>query len=185
MYKVKRFCLLLAVAIVVIIALAYPQNPTPHNETLVELAPEIEAVEVPEPEEIPEPVVEAEETPETTPEVETVVEAEETDTHLKLENVRLSHYCICEKCCGKLPDHPAYGLTASGRVAEPYVSVAVDPSVIPLGSTVYIEYDNGTTLICRADDTGGAINGERIDLCVNSHQEALELGIETVTVYWE
>lgn len=102
-----------------------------------------------------------------------------------LEDVLLTHYCICEKCCGKTPDHPAYGITASGRAAEPYISVAVDPDVIPLGSTVWLEFDSGWKLECRADDTGSAINGARIDLCVPSHSEALERGIQNITVYWE
>ncbi len=103
----------------------------------------------------------------------------------KLSDVLLTHYCTCKNCCGKTPNHPAYGITASGRKAQPYVSVAVDPDVIPLGSTVWLMYENGKTVRCRADDTGGAINGLRVDLCVSSHNEALELGMEYITVYWE
>ena len=110
------------------------------------------------------------------------VEATEPE---KLENVLLTHYCICEKCCGKTPDHPAYGITYSGRTAEPYISVAVDPDVIPIGSTVWLEHSDGRVVECRADDTGGAIDGSRIDLCVSSHNEALELGIDYITVYWK
>lgn len=103
----------------------------------------------------------------------------------KLDNVLLTHYCICEKCCGKTPEHSAYGITYSGRSAEPYISVAVDPNVIPLGSTVWLAYGDGRIVECRADDTGGAIDGARIDLCVSSHTEALELGIDYITVYWK
>lgn len=102
-----------------------------------------------------------------------------------LEDVLLTHYCICEECCGKAPEHPAYGITTSGRAAEPYISVAVDPDVIPLGSTVWVVFSDGGKIQCRADDTGGAITGARIDLCVSSHTEAIEHGIDTVTVYWE
>lgn len=102
-----------------------------------------------------------------------------------IENALLTHYCICDKCCGKTPDHPAYGITASGREAEPYISVAVDPDVIPLGSTVWLVFSDGGRIECRADDTGSAIKGARIDLCVSSHTEALAHGIDTVTVYWE
>ena len=102
-----------------------------------------------------------------------------------LENVLLTHYCICEKCCGKAPDHQAYGITASGREAEPYVTVAVDPDIIPLGSTVWLDYGDGKVIECRADDTGGAINGSRIDLCVSSHSEAWALGKDYVTVTWK
>ena len=36
---------------------------------------------------------------------------------------------------------------------------------------------------CRADDTGGAIKGTRIDVCVADHETALQLGMRTATVY--
>lgn len=132
------------------------------------------------------------------PEVEPVayeVEAPETNENelieqallqnaVKIENVTMTHYCICKKCCGKSPDNPAYGITASGRKATPYVSVAVDPDVIPLGSDVLVDYGDGEIHYFRADDTGGAVDGHHIDLCVGSHQEAIELGVKTVTVWW-
>lgn len=102
---------------------------------------------------------------------------------VKIENVTMTHYCICKKCCGKSPDDPGYGITASGRKATPYVSVAVDPDVIPLGSDVLVDYGDGDIKYYRADDTGGAVKGDHIDLCVGSHQEALQLGIRTATVW--
>lgn len=102
----------------------------------------------------------------------------------QIENATLTHYCVCKKCCGKDESHPAYGITASGRKAEPYVSVAVDPILIPLGSKVYIDYGDGEIHEYRADDTGSAIAGAKIDLCVSEHQEALELGVKTVRVWW-
>lgn len=102
-----------------------------------------------------------------------------------IENATLTHYCICEKCCGKAEDHPAYGITASGRAAEPNVSVAVDTALIELGSTVYIDYGDGVIREYRADDTGSGVAGTHIDLCVSSHEEALELGIKTVKVWWD
>ena len=70
----------------------------------------------------------------------------------RLDNVTVTHYCICQQCCGKAPDHPAYGITASGRRATPYVSVAVDPSVIPLGADVLVDYGDGEIHYYRADD---------------------------------
>ena len=96
----------------------------------------------------------------------------------------VSHYCICEKCCGKTPDDPAYGITKSGRRAVPGVSVAVDPSVIPLGSDVLVDYGDGDIQYYRADDTGSAVKGDHIDLCVATHQEALEAGVRAATVWW-
>lgn len=101
-----------------------------------------------------------------------------------LENVTVTHYCICQRCCGKAPDHPAYGITASGRRATPYVSVAVDPSVIPLGADVLVDYGDGEIHYYRADDTGSGVGSRHIDLCVGSHAEALQMGHRTATVYW-
>lgn len=100
-------------------------------------------------------------------------------------NATLTHYCVCKRCCGKDETHPAYGITASGRKAEPYVSVAVDPFFIPLGSTVYIDYGDGVLHEYRADDTGSGVSGAHIDLCVASHAEADQLGVQTVRVYWK
>ncbi len=101
----------------------------------------------------------------------------------RIDNVTVTHYCICQKCCGKSPDHLAYGITASGRYATPYVSVAVDPSVIPLGSDVLVDYGDGVIEYYRADDTGPGVGGKHIDLCVSNHQEARNLGVRTATVY--
>lgn len=97
-----------------------------------------------------------------------------------LEGVVITHYDVCSKCCGK-----TNGITASGAHATPYSTVAVDPSVIPLGADVLVDYGDGAGLRrYRAEDTGGAIMGNRIDLCVSSHTEALQLGRRTATVYW-
>jgi 3D (Asp-Asp-Asp) domain-containing protein len=68
--------------------------------------------------------------------------------------------------------------TAIGMVAQLGV-VAVDPSVIPLGSRVYIE-GYGYAI---AGDTGGAIKGMRIDLCFNTYDEAIHFGRQQVKVY--
>ena len=102
----------------------------------------------------------------------------------KIENVTVSHYCICKKCCGKDPSHPAYGITASGRKAMPGTSVAVDPAVIPLGSDVLVDYGDGVIHYYRADDTGGAVKGAHIDLCMESHDAALAGGLKKATIWW-
>lgn len=97
-----------------------------------------------------------------------------------LEDVTITHYDVCSKCCGKTD-----GITASGAHATPYSTVAVDPSVIPLGAVLLVDYGDGAGLRrYRAEDTGGAIKGNRIDLYVSSHAEALQLGRRTATVYW-
>ena len=97
----------------------------------------------------------------------------------------VTFYCVCEECCGKAPDHPAYGITASGRLAEPYVSVGVDPTVIPLGSTVSMDIGDGRgEQLYRADDTGSGVIGNHIDVCVSDHRNAEELGCRTASVIW-
>lgn len=107
-------------------------------------------------------------------------------TKLKqIENATITAYCICQKCCGKDESHPDYGITASGRPAEPFVSVAVDPFLIPLGSTVYLDYGDGELLEFRADDTGSGVNGAHIDVCYPNHQSALEHGVKTAHIYWK
>jgi resuscitation-promoting factor RpfB len=69
------------------------------------------------------------------------------------------------------------GRTATGAAAVHGV-IAVDPSVIPLGTRVYVPgYGNAV-----AADTGGAITGNKIDLCFNTRAEALAWGRRTVTI---
>ena len=98
----------------------------------------------------------------------------------KLEDVTITFYC-CEArphICGT-----GTGITASGRRVTPYVSCAVDPDVIPLGSTIMVEY-NGEMVYLRADDTGPAVNGNHIDIAVPTHDFALSLGIQTADIWW-
>ena len=104
---------------------------------------------------------------------------------LIFESITVTHYCICEKCCGKTPDHPAYGITASGRKAVPGYSVAVDPKVIALGTVLYLDFGDGELVECRADDTGSGVSGAHIDLCVADHETALALGVRTAALYLE
>lgn len=97
-----------------------------------------------------------------------------------LGSFRVTHYCICAKCCGS-----ETGITASGRSAIPEYSIAVDPSVIPLGSLVLVDYGDGVLHEYRADDTGNAVTGFTLDLCVDSHETALSRGVRQATVYIE
>ena len=78
-------------------------------------------------------------------------------------------------------ENGGYSVTATGKSlsANVWKAVAVDPSVIPLGSTVYIEGFGTFT----AEDVGGAINGNRIDVLVGSYAEADALGIQWAKVY--
>ena len=86
----------------------------------------------------------------------------------------ITHYCCeaYEHVCGD-----GDGLTATGIPVAPGM-VAVDPDVIPLGSTVIID---GQEYL--AADTGGAIKGNRIDIAVESHAEASQMGTYSAEVW--
>jgi uncharacterized protein YabE (DUF348 family) len=77
---------------------------------------------------------------------------------------------------GKTRDHPLFGITRMGWRARKGI-IAVDPDVIPLTTNMYVPgYGVGV-----AGDTGGAINGRRIDLCYDEHN--LVLWYKWVDVY--
>ena len=85
----------------------------------------------------------------------------------------ITAYCPCGECCGRWAD----GVTASGLPAVPGI-VAVDPAVIPLGSTVIID---GQQYL--AADTG--VTGQAVDLCMESHASALAFGRSRQSVWIE
>ena len=123
------------------------------------------------------PTLELEPTSYATPEIrpEPIIEAEPEEVEPVLEELgefRLTAYCACHKCCGKDPGDFGYGVTASGAVVEAGRTIAVDSSVIPLGSEIVI-----------AEDTGSAIKGNRIDIYFDTHQEALNFGVQYADVY--
>lgn len=72
--------------------------------------------------------------------------------------------------------------TYMGTTVRPGI-IAVDPKVIPLGSRVYIEYPDGTGHYAVAEDTGGAIKGNRIDIAMSSVDKAYDFGIKNVKVH--
>ena len=75
-------------------------------------------------------------------------------------------------------DGSGEGITAMGIPAT-YGVAAVDPSVIPLGSRLYVP-GYGEAI---AADTGGAISGYRIDLCMESYEQAMAFGRRVITVF--
>lgn len=85
---------------------------------------------------------------------------------------------------GTAYDPSAGKWTASGTRAR-VGAVAVDPRVIPLGTKLYIESADGfpTYGFAVAEDTGGAIKGNRIDVFYNSRSQALRFGRRNVVVY--
>ena len=85
-------------------------------------------------------------------------------------------YCPCNICCNGSADGITYTGDRAGRGC-----IAIDPEagILKLGQRVFmLEYGFG---ICN--DTGHAIKGWEIDLCFDTHQEAIEWGRKLVKVF--
>lgn len=80
---------------------------------------------------------------------------------------------------GKTPDHPAYGITASGKRVKENHTIASDWDVLPPGTVVYIE-DVG---IRTVEDRGGKVKDNHIDLYIEGLDEALEWGVQYKEVW--
>lgn len=120
------------------------------------------------------------------------------------ETFRVTAYTLSENDCGKNTSSESYGVTASGYnlINEDLRNkkIAVDPNVIPLGSKVYIIFNenvryqklNGAVVDLNGEymavDTGGAIHGNKIDLFVGGSDSyytniANNIGVTSVKVY--
>ncbi|WP_018133062.1 3D domain-containing protein [Effusibacillus pohliae] len=98
----------------------------------------------------------------------------------KILTVTLTAYTSGPESTGKYPGHPAYGITSTGKRATEGRTIAVDPRIIPYGSKVYIEGVG----IRTAEDTGGAIKGNRIDVYMEDVGQAIRFGVKkNVRVY--
>ncbi|MCX7746287.1 MAG: 3D domain-containing protein [Clostridia bacterium] len=76
-------------------------------------------------------------------------------------------YDLSYESCGKYPSHPEYGITFSGTKAVKGRTIAVDPNVIPLGSSVYLEFPSPYRHMngwYKAEDTGRLVKGKIIDV---------------------
>ncbi|MCL2350714.1 MAG: 3D domain-containing protein [Defluviitaleaceae bacterium] len=80
-------------------------------------------------------------------------------------------YTLSFACTGRQPGHPLFGVTASGMMAQVGV-VAVDTSVIPFHTRMYIEGYG----FAVAGDRGGAIRGYKVDVFMDTMAEARQWG---------
>nr|WP_317331391.1 3D domain-containing protein [uncultured Romboutsia sp.] len=71
-------------------------------------------------------------------------------------------------------------ITSTGTVPTEGTTIAVDPSVIPYGSKVYIP-ELGK--VFTAEDCGSAIKGNRIDIFMDSEAKCNEWGVKNITIY--
>lgn len=92
-----------------------------------------------------------------------------------LGEFRITHYCACSICCGP---YSGMNSTASGVPPVTNRTIAVEPKQIPYGTQVVI---NGQVYV--AEDCGGAIKKNCIDIYVASHEEASSKGMYYTDVY--
>ena len=101
-------------------------------------------------------------------------DCEEIDTCTELGDdigeFKLTAYCSCKACNGKWTGQP----TSLGTGYEYGRTIAVDKRIIPLGTWVYIDIPGEGWQKFRAEDTGSAIKGNRIDIYVNNHSEVYQ-----------
>ena len=106
--------------------------------------------------------------------IETVEENPQTITSIGV--CKLSAYCKENR--PHICNNGDSSTTATGTIPTAGRTVAVDPKIIPYGSKVII---NGHTYV--AEDCGGAIKGNRVDILFDTHQEALNFGIQYSEVF--
>lgn len=106
---------------------------------------------------------------------------------ISLGEYRLTAYCGCSKCCGKWGENRPLDengkpivYTANMSIAKEGVTIAADINVLPYGTKVIID---GHEYIVQ--DRGGVINGNRIDIYFESHQDALNFGVQYKEIYTE
>lgn len=97
--------------------------------------------------------------------------------------VKATAYTSDYASTGKNPGDDDFGRTATGTLARRNVngfsSIAVDPRVIPYGTKLYVE-GYGYAI---AEDTGGAIKGNTIDVYFNSAEDCSNWGVRYINVY--
>lgn len=95
----------------------------------------------------------------------------------KVVRMRVTAYCSCSQCCGAFAD----GITACNHhIQDGDRFVAADKNY-SFGTKMLIPGYNNEQPV-EVKDRGGAIRGERLDVFFNSHQEALQWGVQYLDV---
>ena len=95
------------------------------------------------------------------------------DSLVPLGVFKTTAYCPCQSCSEGWGRH-----TSSGKMASANHTVAVDPKVIPVGSHLLID---GTEYV--AEDVGGGVRGNHIDIFYNTHAETRSHGTRSSEVF--
>ena len=136
--------------------------------------------ETPEPQPEPEPVSEPELEPE--PEPSSTPEPTYSSNTITTEDGEVLTYTSTMSV--EATAYTGGGTTATGTAAR-YGAIAVDPSVIPYGTRMYIVSDDGKWIygVATAEDCGGAIKGHIIDLYFDDYSTCIQFGRRNCTIY--
>lgn len=106
-----------------------------------------------------------------------VTETGEVLTYYKSEKFKTTAYTKTDAGCDDI--------TATGTYAR-VGAVAVDPKVVPYGTRMFIVSDDGQYIygIATAEDCGGGVKGNHIDLYFDTTYECFQYGVRTCTVYF-
>lgn len=173
--NIKAFAALSVIALMVVLTVLIV-NACSHESTATDVVETVSPVsETPEAtEQIAEPEPEESEEP---------VEPE----FVSLGEFRITAYCGCSICCGEYGKNRPVDengktivYTANQTVAVEGVTIAADISIFPYGTHLYINGHQYTV-----QDRGGAINGNRVDIYFENHQDALNFGVQYKEVFIE
>ncbi|WP_042224738.1 3D domain-containing protein [Oceanobacillus manasiensis] len=103
---------------------------------------------------------------------------EEPDRYLASETYTVTAYTAGKESTGKSPDHPSYGITASGNLVKENETLAC-PVSLDFGTEVYIPKLN-ETFTC--EDRGSAIVEGRLDVYIEDLEEAIHFGVQELEV---
>ncbi|MBA7523104.1 hypothetical protein ES705_15227 [subsurface metagenome] len=101
------------------------------------------------------------------------------ESNLRWEIYEVTSYTQNDPGCDNIT---SIGIDLDGPWVEYFNIVAVDPELIPYGSVVIIKMPDGEIVPAIAGDCGGAIKGKRIDLYVESLDEAFQFGRQNLRV---
>ena len=93
------------------------------------------------------------------------------------KTMRVSAYCSCPKCCGKCSD----GITANGHKIKEGDRFVAASRTYPFGTKMLVPGYGGDKPV-EVKDRGGAIKGARLDVYFDSHQAALNWGVQYLEV---
>ena len=101
----------------------------------------------------------------------------EVYTYKKTMKAKATAYTHTDKGCDMI--------TATGTTVH-WGTVAVDPRVIPYGTKMFIVSNDGKYIygLSAAEDCGGSIKGDRIDLYMPTTSECFQFGVRNCTIYF-